>query len=155
VNPPSQPDGFQILRLKGSYEAFGVLIEFLSRIEPFSGYDLGNFANALLRQLREGNHVAAVERDRMVGYCGWLPTTQKIAEAWQKNQGGIGPLKAAETADAVILAVVAAKDRRVLSALIREARKLNPRGRVYFKREYGSDAKPARKRFVQNTTGVE
>ena len=150
--PVSKENDVKILRMKGSYEAFGVLIEFLSRIEPFARYDLGNFAQALQRQLQDGDHLAALVRHEMVGYCGWLPTTEKIAQAWQKNEGGIVPLKNTEVADAVVLTVVAAKDQVVLTSLIREARKLNPHRKVFFKREYADDTRPARKKFVQNTT---
>jgi hypothetical protein len=155
AGPPPPDEDFKILRLQGSYETFGVLIEYLAQIEPFSKYDLGNFAGVLQRQLRAGDHLAALTRNRMVGYCGWLPTTAKAAAAWQSGEGTLGPLGLNETADAVVLTVVAARDSRVTTALVREARRLNPRKRVYFKREYVGGAKPARKRSVQNVTEGE
>ncbi len=147
----AEQQSYQILRPKGSYEAFGILIDFLSRQEPFSRYDLGNFAQAVMLQLQNGDHLAAVARHELVGYCGWLPTNKKVASAWLKNQGTLAPLKDATSADALALTVVAARDRRILFSLIRQARASHPQARIYFKREYQFDRKPARKNSVRNS----
>lgn len=146
-NSPRPPE-FKLTQLTGSYEAFGVAMDFLSRIEPFSDYDVGNFSRALRRQLATGQHVAALEGLRLVGFCGWLATTKPVAEAWVKGTGLLLP--ADEGADAVALTVVAADGRPVLNALLRRAREMNPALRVYFKREYADRRQTARKSSVEN-----
>jgi hypothetical protein len=141
----------RIVRLPRSLEAFGALVDFLSRTEPFARYDLGNFARALQHQLAHGNHVAAVAGERIVGYCGWLPTTSAIAAAWVEDRGQLLPMTAG--ADAVVLTVVACNDRPLLARLVRRARGLNPGKRVYFKRQYADPARAARKSSVRNMVG--
>jgi hypothetical protein len=139
---------FQITALKGSFETFGVVLAFLSSIEPFARYDLGNFARAIQHQLANANHLAAVKQNRLVGYCGWLPAKKDVAEAWMAG----GPLVPADRseADSVVLTVVAADNRRILTGLLRRARELNPNRQVFFKRQYANLVKPVRKSAVRN-----
>ena len=141
---------FQVTQLKGTFESFGALIDFLSRRQPFARFELAGFVRALQHQLTEGNNVAAVAGTRLVGYCGWLPAMKEAAEAWIDG----GPLTSVDrgTADAVVLTVVAGDDRLVLQSLLRRARDLTPGLRVYFKRQYEEAAKPTRKSSVKNMT---
>ena len=149
ATPGSPAPDFRVVQLNASFETFGVLVDFLSRIDPFTKYDIGNFCQALRRQIGDGNHVAALSNRKLIGYCGWLPTKTAIAAAWVDNSGPLTPARSGES-DAVALTVVAASDRRVLMSLIRRARKLNPQRRVFFKRDYRGNARPARKSSVQN-----
>ena len=142
------PLDYNIAQLGGSYEAFGALIDFLSRIEPFARFDLGNFSRALRSQLVQGDHLAALAGQRIVGYVGWLPTRRDIAEPWMRDLGILTPVNK-DAADAVVLTVVAATEKQTIAPLIRRARELNPARRVYFKREKDDGAKKA---SVQNTT---
>jgi hypothetical protein len=143
------PEAFRLTQLRQSFESFGVLVDFLSRIDPFSAYDIGNFSRALQFQLSRRCHVAAVEGNRLVGYVGWMPTTRAIAEAWSQDRGPLTPV--ADPADAVALTVVATLgDKRVLAALIRRAREANPGLPVYFKRQYAGGRRAARKSHVRN-----
>ncbi len=138
----------QITRLRRSYENFGMLVDFLARLEPFSRYDLGNFTRALQHQLNSGNHVAAVSTSRILGYLGWLPASTANATAWMEERAQLLP--AGQDADAVALTVVASGDRKILAHLIRRARDLNPGRRVFFKRQYAAPGRPARKASVRN-----
>lgn len=142
---------FRILKLKATHEGFGRLIDYLSRIEPYAHHELGNFANALRHQLRYGCHLAAISGRSLVGYCGWLPTRVPIAEAWLQDKGTLRPVLDGN-ADAYAVTVVAAAERRLLTALIREVRKEHPRTRWFFKREYQDRSRPARKSSVANVT---
>src|SRR5215208_25405 len=140
----------KIVHLSGSYEAFGVVMDYLSRSEPYAQFELGNFSKAVRRQLRLGHHVAAMLSEQMIGYAGWLLTSNEIAEAWK---GGNGVLKADPNGktDAAALTIVAVTDERATPGLIRRARQLNPGVRVYFKREYQDAAlRGARKASVLN-----
>lgn len=142
---------FRLVQLNGSFEAFGGAIDFLSGIEPFSRFDLGNFARAIRAQLLRENHVAAVAGNRIVGYVGWLPTRLSVAELWMKNEGPLTPARNGD-ADAVVLTVVAATDKRAITPLIRKARDLNPQRRVFFKRDYEGQQKNPKKQSVKNVT---
>lgn len=139
---------FRLVQLTGSFEGFGVTMDYLSRRPPFAGYDLGNFAAALRLQLATGRHVAALEGPRMVGYCGWIATRSQDAQEWMRNRGPLMP--AEETADAIGVTTVAADDRRILTALIRHARERNRGASVYFKREYADGRRADRKSSVVN-----
>ena len=138
---------FEITQLANSSAAFGVLVDYLANIEPFSRYDFGNFAHALEHQLQRQCHVAALSAGKLVGYCGWLSVTNEMAIAWVEGRGRLLPGDSA--ADAVVLTVVAAPNRAVLMAMIGRARDLNPSRRVHFKRQY-TDKRPARKASVEN-----
>jgi hypothetical protein len=149
--PARTAGNVRIERLPRTLEVFGALVDFLSRMEPFARYDLGNFARALQHQLAHGNHVAAVTSERIVGYCGWLPTTSAMAAAWVEDRGQLLPVTG--NADAVVLTVVACGDRTLLAALIRRARNLNPGKRVYFRRQYADPRRVPRKSSVKNVAG--
>ncbi len=139
---------FRIMRLKGSYETLGIVVDFLAGIEPFARYDLGNLVRMLQYQLHEGHHLAAVTRDRLVGYGGWLPTTVRAAEAWLADGVALAPLAAGAAPDAVVLTVVAADDRAALFSLFAELRRLSSFDRIYFKREYASRSRAPLKRVI-------
>jgi hypothetical protein len=142
------------MRLKGSYETFGIVLDFLAGVEPFARYDLGNLARSVQYQLHQGDHLAAVTRDRLVGYCGWLPTTTLNADAWMSDGIALAPLTSTERADAVLLTIVAARDRVTAFALFGQLARLNSFERVYFKREYPEKTRASRKRVVSNMRGA-
>jgi hypothetical protein len=139
-NPTEAPPGnLRIGKLKATHEGFGRVIDYLSRVEPFSQHSLGNFANSLRHQLRHGDHLAATSGRNLVGYMGWMPTSVAIAELWSEDKGPLRPVYDASY-DAYALSVVAVPDRRILTPMIREAlkeaRARGPGKRLYFKREY-------------------
>jgi hypothetical protein len=139
----------QIVQLESSFQAFGLLIDHLSRVAPFSRYDLGNFARALRQQLRHGHHLAAMRGPVLVGYVGWLLTSREIAEKWLQSGDVLRPVERS-AANAAALTVVSAQERGVLLRLIRGARTMNPAIRVYFKRQYAEPGRGARKSSVAN-----
>lgn len=138
-----------ILQLHGSFEAFGVVFDYLSRTDPFTRFEVGHFSSIIRQQLKTGHHLVAMERQTVVGYVGWLLTTREIGERWQKNLGKLTPVEE-DKGDSAALTVVASNYRSVLMRLIRGARTLNAGKRVYFKREYDSEGKSTRKSSVAN-----
>jgi len=136
-----------ILQLHGSFEAFGVVFDYLSRTDPFTRFEVGHFSSVIRLQLKKGHHLIAMDGQTVVGYVGWLLTTQEIGDLWQKNLGKLTPV---DEGNSAALTVVASKDRSVLMRLIRGARTLNPGKRVYFKRDYESERKATRKSSVAN-----
>ncbi len=138
-----------ILQLHSSFEAFGVVCDYLSRIEPFSRYEVGHFSTIIRHQVRGGHHLIAMRGQVVVGYAGWLLTTTEIGDLWQQNLGKLTPV-ADHLSNAAALTVVTSLEKRVIARLIRGARTLNPNKRVYFKRQYEGDDQSARKASVKN-----
>ena len=136
-------------QLHGSFEAFGVVFDYLSRTDPFTRFEAGHFATIIRQQLKRGHHLVAMQEKTIVGYVGWLLTTKEIGDLWQQELGKLKPV-AEEKCDAAALTVVSASDRAVLLRLIRGARTLNPGKRVYFKRQYDDERKGTRKASVKN-----
>jgi cytochrome P450 len=138
--------------MPASIEAFGLAVDFLSRFEPFSVDPVGPFTRAVRQQVLRQQHLAAFDGERLVGYAGWLPTTQRAAQAWLQSEGELRP--ADGNADAVALTIVAVEDKAVTLGLIRGARNLNPGLKVFFKRNYTDRSRTARKSAVLNRTGA-
>jgi hypothetical protein len=78
--------------LNHSYEGYGMVIDLLSRTPPFSKMEVGDLSAALRLQLGQGHHVAVVAGPRLLGYAGWLPTLQTLAEPWVMDQGLLVPV---------------------------------------------------------------
>lgn len=124
----------ELITLNPSFEAFGAVIDFLSGMPPFKDFEVGSLARAIRDQLGTERHVAAMLGREMVGYAGWLFTTDELAAAWV---AGAGPLRSLSGPEAVaaVLTIVAVTDNRATALLIRRARELNPGKRAYFKRD--------------------
>lgn len=101
---------------------------------PFKDFEMGSLARAIREQLGTERHIAAMLGRDIVGYAGWILTSQEIAGAWV---AGNGPLLDASGPDATaaVLTIVAVTDTRATPMLIRRARELNPGKRAYFKRD--------------------
>lgn len=143
-----KPD-YRIESLTGSYEAFGMVLDLLSRHAPFGDSPLVQLAQTVRRQLRTGRQVAAISADNnLLAYAGWVPTTQASAELWVAE---IGPLSIVnEGQDAMAMTIVVSTQASVTAALIRRARDLNPDVKWYFKRSYGAQLRPSRKRSLRD-----
>jgi hypothetical protein len=140
-----------ILQLHGSFEAFGIVFDYLSRTDPFTRFQVGHFSTIVRQQLKTGYHLVAMDGKTVVGYAGWILTTKEIGDRWQNADGKLTPVTESK-ADSAALTVVASKNRSILLRLIRGARTLNPGKRVYFKREYDDERKSMRKASVKNLT---
>lgn len=143
-----KPD-YRIESLSGSYEAFGMVLDLLSRHAPFADSPLSQLAQAIRRQLRTGRQVAAISaQNDLLAYAGWVPTTRASAELWVAE---IGPLSIGDVGqDAMAMTVVVSTRVSVTAALIRRARDLNPDAKWYFKRSYGAQLRSPRKQSLQD-----
>ena len=140
----------EIRKIEPSLEGFGAVVDFLAPRQPFTGFQFGPFCRALRVQVIKGENVCAFSGASLVGYCGWLPTRQPIAEAWLQGKGRLTRPPKAQPADAVALTVVAANDSAAVLPMIRAARNLNPNLRVFFKRSYPEKPGAERKSSVRN-----
>lgn len=138
--------------MPATLESFGLAVDFLSRFEPFTSTGLGLFVRVVRRQILKHEHVVAFDGEKLVGYAGWLPTTNAAAEVWVTNGGNLQP--ADSGADAAALTTVAVDNPKVTLGLMRAARELNPGIRIFFKRSYVDPSREARKSAVLNRTGI-
>lgn len=141
-------DGLQIVQFNATFEGFGMVMDYLCRTAPFSGFTSKTLADALHQQLKRGHHLVAMQGGVVVGYAGWLLTSEAIAEAWREDRGS---LKSHPSAEVAALTIVAADERPVVARLIRGARNHNPDVRYYFKRG-GEGERPAVKRWIRGAT---
>lgn len=140
-----------VVCMAASFEAFGMIMDFLAESDVFSNFELGTLAGVVRRQLHDGNNLAAICDNQIVGYAGWLHTNQGIGEEWMENRAILRPLQEADS-DAAALTVVAVSDSKVTSRLMRGARELNKGKRVFFKRGYDGIVRPGRKSSVLNVS---
>lgn len=126
-------------------------MEFLSESSVFSNFEVRTLANVVKRQLSDGNNLAGVCDGQLVGYAGWLHTTEEVGEEWMENRAVLKPLKESD-ANAAALTVVAVTDPKITTRLMRGARELNKGKRVFFKRGYDGVVRPDRKSNVLNVT---
>lgn len=139
----------RIVQLGGTFEAFGVVVDYLSRTRPFADFEVGAFANAIRSQLSEGQHLAAMAGPEMVGYAGWMLTSDAVGRAWVDSGDALVRVPAGQ-ATAAALTIVAVSEPSVTRRLLRGARELNPGKRIYFKRGSEGEPRAPRKASVLN-----
>ena len=140
-----EPPPFQIFQFEPTYEAFGMITDFLAQYSPFADFELGPYSRSIQMQLRQKRNLGALRGGVLVGYAGWLMTTPVIAQAWINGTGKLKPARGPD-AEAAVLTTVAVSDPGCTPLLIRRARELNPGRRAYFKR--GAEATGVRKNSV-------
>jgi len=143
-----------VIGLAPSFEAFGMVMDFLSESDVFANFELSALARVVRRQLTDGHNLAGIRGAEIIGYAGWLHTDKTTGEAWMEDRAILKPLYG-ETADAAALTIFAASDKAITQRLIPGARELNTGKRVFFKRGYDGVVRPGRKNTVLNMTGSE
>lgn len=133
-----------IRKLPRTAASLGLLTQFISGHGPFTQFDFGPLVYSLLKQIETGSHLVMTRQDHVVGYLGWLRTTDQIATEWQEAGG---KLSISDHGTAVAVTVMAVEDPRDSIHLIRAARHEAPNASVYWKRYY-QDGRPASPRRV-------
>ena len=146
------PGGFQMRRFTPSFEALGIVVDFLSRKAPFEQFRAGHLVTALKHQIAQGHHVCAFRGEVLVGYCGWLQVTCELGELWLLDQAELKPIPP-ERADAVALTLVRIDEPAAVRPLIRACRTLEPGKRVFFRRDYADGLHATRRNAVMNVSG--
>lgn len=126
--------------------SLGLLCDFVAKFPPFSTFEFRQMTMALRYQLEVQSHLVAGFDDRIVGYLGWIRTSQEIAERWLV---GDGPLLALTDApDAVAATIMVTENSRYALPLVRAAKIKNHGYSVYWKRNF-SDGRVSVKRNVR------
>ncbi len=148
IGPAAGEDQLRIVQLNSTYEAFGMVMDYLCRIQPFAGFEAKALGDAIIQQLRDSHHLVALRDRRVVGYAGWLMTTPEIAQSWLSGSGKLSSRKGPE-ACAAPLTIVTAPERATVTSLSRRARDINPKGTpVFFKRGGQNTGRTAKKATV-------
>ena len=141
--------GFHLRRFNPSFEAVGIVLDYVSRVPPFAKYPAGTLIAAVKYQILNGCHVAGFNEKKLVGYCGWLQITKADGENWIQGKGELKPVNARE-ADAVAVHIVRIDERSVVLPLIRACRNLEAKKRVFFQRDYTAGGQAIKRRSVMN-----
>ncbi len=141
--------GFHLRRFKPSFEAVGIVADYVSRVPPFEGYAAGTLLTAVKYQILNGCHVAGFDGETLVGYCGWLQITKAEGEEWMQGNGELRPAPPSES-DAVALHIVRIDEQSAVLPLIRACRDLEAKKRVFFKRDYVAGGHAAKRSSVLN-----
>jgi hypothetical protein len=134
-----------ISKLPSSPAASGFLCRFVSEFPPFDTFEFGLMTRTLNYQLETGNHLIGALQDQVVGYLGWILTSDEIAERWVQEDGPLTPVRHGTS---VAITVMATKNSQHILPLVREAKRLNPTLSVYWKRHLTARAGYAA-RFVR------
>jgi len=149
---PTSVGDIQLRQFTANYESLGIVIDFLVERPPFDQSPTGKLIPAVKRQIARRHHVCAFRGETLVGYSGWLATTVASGRLWLEGKGEL-EVVAGERYDAAALTVVCADEPAIMRMLIRAMRDHLPGVRVFFRREYARDRRPARARTVLNVTG--
>jgi hypothetical protein len=135
----------EITRLPKNPYSLGLLARYVAATPPFSEFELGPSITTLLHQINDGTHLVATRNDRIVGYLGWLRTTEEIAKGWLDMSG---PLKPHPEATAIAVTIFLADEPGDGLRMIRAAKRAEPGLSVYWKR-YFTDGRPPSARKVR------
>ncbi|MDB4221865.1 hypothetical protein N9809_07315 [Amylibacter sp.] len=132
----------EISELPKNPYSFGVIVRFLSMHKPFSEFEFGSMSKSILFQIQNDSHLVAIKDDQVIGYLGWLRTTEEIARAWQDENT---PLRPAENPTALAVTIFAVSEQSFIRPIIRYAKKREPGLTVFWKRYYQDGREPKRK----------
>ena len=99
-------------------------------------------SKSILFQIQNDSHLVAIKDDQVIGYLGWLRTTEEIARAWQDENT---PLRPAENPTALAVTIFAVSEQSLIRPIIRYAKKREPGLTVFWKRYYQDGREPKRK----------
>jgi hypothetical protein len=139
----------KITALKPSQESVGVILNFLSKSEPFASHSLKAISGAVRVQLGTENHLVALDQDKIVGYAGWMRVTSENANAWLRKEAQLVQSREPE-ADAGALTIFVSPHKAITRLLIKGARDRNRGVSFVFRRDYKESNKPTRRRMLQN-----
>jgi len=146
---PNELLNLNLRRFKPSFEAVGIVADYISRVSPFNAFAAGTLLTAVKYQILNGYHVAGFSDETLIGYCGWLQVARREAELWLKERGELKPARP-EDADAVALHIVRIDHPGAVLPLIRACRKSEPKKQVFFRRDYMARSNATRRSSVMN-----
>lgn len=132
-------------------EAFGLAVNLLRRVEPFSAYAFGRFSNVLMGQIQRGHYVFTFAEERPVGYAGWALCDESVARAWIE-QRAVPSFADCSRGDCAVVITFYAESREACFFQARWCRARYPNAKVFAIRDYGEKQRPA---IVGNRGDVE
>ena len=122
-------------RFDDDLHAFGLAVHLLRRVEPFSGYQFGRFANVLMGQIRRKHYVFAMSAGAPVGYVGWAMCSEENARAWIARES-VPTFEECLRGDCWVGITYYAANARACWALARHCRARYPGAKAFGIREY-------------------
>src|SRR6476620_3009318 len=107
----------QCRRLPATYASLGSIIDFIVSVEDFGTMQAKVLFSALKAQIANGHHLVAYSDQRLIGYLGWLNTTDEIARKWLANAGKLQGLPATEC-NAAAITIVRITEREAVLPII-------------------------------------
>ncbi len=136
-----------VSKLPKSPTSLGLVARFVAFHAPFDKFDFGPVVKSIFLQLDQGTHLIATRNDLIVGYVGWLRTSEAIARNWLESDEALTFVEDGPAAAVTILAVDSAED---IKRLIRAAKNDEADASVYWKRYYTDGRGPSARRVVKN-----
>lgn len=135
----------EISQLPKNPYSLGLLAHYLSKHPPFDTFEFGPSISTLLHQINNGTHLIASRNDAIVGYIGWLNTTDEIAKDWLENNGN---LSHDPSGTSIAVTIFAADRQEDIMRIMRAAKRAKPGRSVYWKRYFQDGRDPAPRRVT-------
>lgn len=123
----------KFIQLPADPRSLAIAARFVSAYPPFAKFEFAEMMKTLFQQIDKKTHLVLSRDEELVGYLGWLRTTNEIADKWVKEDG---PLRWKIGGTAVAVSVMCAEDSKDILSMIKEAKRIEPNASVYWKRYY-------------------
>ena len=110
-----------ISRLPKNPYSLALASQLLANVQLFTQFEFGPTVKTLFHQIHNGTHLIAEKNDSIVGYLGWLRTTDEIARNWIEKGG---QLKQQADGKAVAVTIFYAIDPKDIIRMIKAAKKV-------------------------------
>ncbi len=145
VEPKPKP-ALRLVRPSHPATALGLAVSHLMLKPAFARLQFGDWSRILVGQINRGHCCFVADaQDQIVGFMGWLLTTQEKAEAWVEDRRGLS-FEDSKAGDCVVINAWSADSNAVTRLLVRHARRaFGDKQTLYFKRHYpDGSTRPAR-----------
>lgn len=133
---------FKLAELPSNPYSLGIILRFLSNHRPFAEFEFGATTKSVLFQLKANSYFVCIKNDHVVGYMGWVRSSEENCRAWMENGA---PLLAHPDPTAIAVTVFAIDEKRFILPMIRYAKKREPGLTVFWKRYYQDGRVPSSK----------
>ena len=139
-NAETKP-ALRLVRSTNPATALGLAVSHLMLKPAFVRLQFGDWSRILVGQINRGHYcLVADPQERIVGFMGWLLTTQEKAEAWVEDRRGLSYADS-KAGDCVVINAWSADTNAVTRMLLRHARRaFAEKQTVYYKRHYADGA---------------
>ena len=127
----------RIVKVANPATALGLAVSHLMLKPAFARLQFGDWSRILVGQINRGHYLLAVDpQERVVGFMGWLLTSQDKAEAWVEDRRGLS-FADSRAGDCVVINAWSADRNAITREILRHARRaFADKAMVYYQRHY-------------------